>query len=154
MSLINQTIKEEQFILEDESHEDHVKELDGMQYIKQEPFSSLDENDNEPSNISGLERKQSLVMEQACDIEMKSEPLLEESKPVIKEQVAIAPFTPQEGVALPAAWTLHIYISWREGVPSFKPLGSTLSHGLWKALLMTMLGEPWCKVTLIFSGKN
>jgi hypothetical protein len=33
---------------------------------------------------------------------MKSEVPLDESKPVIKELVAFAPFTPQKGVALPA----------------------------------------------------
>jgi hypothetical protein len=89
---------------------DHVKELMGIQYIKQEPFSSLDENENEnendndngTSNISGLERKQSLIMEHTCDIEIKSEPPLEESKPVITKLVAVALFTAQEGVTLPA----------------------------------------------------
>lgn len=73
-----------------------------MQYIKQEPFSSLDENDNEPANISGLERKQSLVMEQTCDIDIKSELPIEESKPITKELVAFAPYTLQKGVTLPA----------------------------------------------------
>jgi hypothetical protein len=63
--------------------QDHLKELAGLHYKKEEPFSSLDENDNE----------QSLVMEQKCDIE---------SKPLIKQPVAFAPFTPQKGVALPA----------------------------------------------------
>jgi hypothetical protein len=82
--------------------QDHLKELVGMQYIKQEPFSSLDENDNKPANISELGRKQSLLMEQTCDIDIKSELPLEESKPVLKELVAVALFTPQEGMVLPA----------------------------------------------------
>jgi hypothetical protein len=79
-----------------------VKELAGLQYIKQEPFSSLYENSNEPTNISGLEREQSLVMKMEYDIDIKDELLLEEPKPLIEELVAVAPFTPQEGVTLPA----------------------------------------------------
>lgn len=132
MSLRNQTIKEEQFLLENESCEDHQKELDGMQYIKQEPCSSLDENVDNPVNIPEVERKQCLVTEHTCDIDIKSELSLEESKPVIKELVAVAQFTLQESVGLPAAWTLRINIFWREGVLPFKPLGSTLIHGLRK----------------------
>jgi hypothetical protein len=77
-------------------------ELVGMQYVKQEPFSSLDENDDNPSNNPKVKKKQCLVTEQTCDIDMKSELSIEESKPVIKELVAVAKFTPQEGVALPA----------------------------------------------------
>jgi hypothetical protein len=77
-------------------------ELVGLQPIKQEPFSSLDENDDNPSKMPEVERKQCLFTEQTYDIDMKSEISIEEHKPVIKEEVAFAKFTPQEGVALPA----------------------------------------------------
>jgi hypothetical protein len=71
-----------------------------MQYIKQEPFSSLHENDDDPANIPEVERKQCVVTEQTCDIVMESVISIEEFKPVEKELVAVTKCRPQEGVPL------------------------------------------------------
>jgi hypothetical protein len=76
-----------------------MKELIGMQYIKQEPCSLLNEYDNKPANLSGLDIKQPMLMGQTCDADVKSELPLEESKPVIKNLVEFAPFTPWECMA-------------------------------------------------------
>jgi hypothetical protein len=99
--------------------QDHLKELAGLHCKKEDPFSSLDENDNELANISGLERKQSLVMEQKCDIDIKYELPLEESKPLIKQLVAFAPFTPQKCVALPAVSCIVVLNVYRTISPSY-----------------------------------
>lgn len=72
-----------------------------MQFFKQEPFISYNENDKEPLQISGLEGARSLFSEQAHDTDIKSEVPLEDCKPVVKELVAVAPDTLQEGRALP-----------------------------------------------------
>jgi len=72
-----------------------------MQFFKQEPFSSHDENDKKPLQISRLEGTRSPFNEQAHDTEVKSEVPLEDCKPVLKELVAVAPDTLQEGRSLP-----------------------------------------------------
>jgi len=72
-----------------------------MQFFKQEPFSSHDENDTKPLQISRLEGACSPFIEQAPDTDIKSEVPLEDCKPVLKELVAVAPDTLQEGRALP-----------------------------------------------------
>lgn len=82
--------------------QDYLKELVVTHCIKQEPFSSLDENDNKPANFSRYEGTQSLFMEPTYDTDIKSEYLIEECKPILKELVPVAPVTPQEDGASPA----------------------------------------------------
>jgi hypothetical protein len=72
-----------------------------MQFFKQEPFSSHDEDDKKPLQISRLEGARSLSSEQGHDTEIKSEVPLEDCKPVLKELVAVAPDTLKESRALP-----------------------------------------------------
>jgi len=72
-----------------------------MQFFKQEPFSSHDENDKKPLQISRLEGSCSPFNEKALETDIKSEVPLEDCKPVLKELVAVAPDTLQEGRALP-----------------------------------------------------
>ena len=78
-----------------------MRELVGTQFFKQEPFSSHDENDKKPVQISRLEGAHFPFREQAHDIDIKSEVPLEDCKPVLKELVAVAPDTLQEGRGLP-----------------------------------------------------
>jgi hypothetical protein len=77
-----------------------LKELVATWSFKQESFSSLDENDKKPVQISRLEGACFLFREQAHDTDIKSEPPLEDCKPILKELVAVAPGTPEEGRAL------------------------------------------------------
>jgi hypothetical protein len=75
--------------------------MSGMEYIKQEPFCALHENDNKPANIKRHDGIQSLFMEQLHDTSIKSELTIEESKPIIEELVALIPVMQQESKALP-----------------------------------------------------
>jgi hypothetical protein len=72
-----------------------------MQFFKQEPFSSLDENDKNLVQISRLERVRSPFRDQAHVTDIKSEVPVEDCKPVLKELVAVAPDTLQKDRALP-----------------------------------------------------
>lgn len=77
-----------------------MKQLVGLQFFKQEPFNSHDENDKKPLQISRPEGACSPFSEKAHDTDIKSEVPLEDCKPVLKELVAVAPHTLQEGRTL------------------------------------------------------
>jgi hypothetical protein len=73
-----------------------LRELVGMQFLKQEPFNSHDENDKKPLQISRLEGACYPFIEQTHDTDIKSEVPLEDCKPMLKELVAVAPDTLQK----------------------------------------------------------
>lgn len=104
-----------------------MRELVRTQSFKQEPFSSPDENDRKPVQISKLEGVQTLFKEKAHDTDIKCEIPVEDCKPVLKDLVAVVPNTPLEGWALPevsCSLVLNIsaYRTFSQGFSIFSPL--------------------------------